>query len=283
MSRKPALVAFGVAGIATALLLRRREAQQSNPRTKMTPEEAFRRTRLAIQYQKSSAEGINTVLPLTTEQVLARALFLVGQRRLSDLDPWVKTDPDTLKAWGYKGKADTCLPIYYQLPAPLNGGRNPRAPDPAARWHFTDKQHVNRTCDCSGGVAWMIGIDRYQPRAPGVIGKWGGWVNVDSKIADATSSKPQSFEMLDEPIPGCIISFASNSGGHKIGHEAVVISVPSKWDPSDHKCWTELKAANVASKGAMQANTIAPGTWWEKSWIQGRKTYFLKPIMKASV
>lgn len=76
-------------------------------------------------------------------------------------------------------------------------------------------------CDCSGFVAWVLGISR-KPSA-----RWKWWLSTDSIWTDARG--PQVlFERLAEPVAGCIAVYPDwrDSAGFKHeGHVAVVADV----------------------------------------------------------
>lgn len=232
----------------------------------------------------TSSSPIGLVLPLTPQEIVKRAMFLAGQGTIADLDAHVKKDALTLAVWGYKDGSSKCLSLFYQL-SPHNGGRDPKAPDPGERWIREGGSHVNRTVDCSGGVAWMCGFDRFQPvRAKEV---YGGWLNTDSKI-ELARKKRKCFLELDAPELGCIITCKTGSVGHVgAGHEGVVVGLPLRdWDPADVTCWKELMVVDCAARGTNPANSLTNGLGWYQPWITGYKrdgksdTCFLRNIMK---
>lgn len=130
---------------------------------------------------------------LTDDQVLARALGCIG------------------------------APIIYHLEVP-NGGTDPEAPMPC-------DEHTGM-CDCSGFNAWVHGFDRYQPPklAPRDFPFWDGYINTDSKIAEAEG--PASwFSIVSTPEPGDMIigeTFRTLLGKKVIGHEGTIVET-TEW------------------------------------------------------
>lgn len=239
---------------------------------------------MALIYTKASVEGMGTVLPLTPEQAVTRALFLGGQKTLADLDEYITRDSAILSAWGYKARTDKCQTLYYQLPPPINGGRNPTLPDPAARWTLPGSSNVNRTVDCSGAVAWMWGFDRYLIR---ILDLLGGWANTDSKVADARRVSPRCFEPHSTPTPGDIIVCPSGSSGHSYGHEGVIVSVPADWNPHSLDSWRAMQVVHCAALGAMRCNNKTSAIGWAGPWLNPISigvpdTLFVRPIMNPT-
>ena len=207
------------------------------------------------------------VVPLTPAQIVTRALYLAGKATVDDLDEYVrKTDAPR-----------ECPTIYYLL-HDHNGGKDPTAPDPADRWSTVGSSFVNVTCDCSGGNAWMHGFDRYQPQRFAHI--YGGWINTDSKIMDATG-KRLCFEIVGDkhgrPEPGAIITCASGSPGHRIGHEGCVVAYHGvEWDPMERECWDLIDVVDVSARGAgNRANLKRTARGWF-----GTGAYFLRSVMQ---
>lgn len=191
-------------------------------------------------------------MPLTPEQVVARALYLAGEVGADALDPYVR-DP-----------APECPVIYYRLngdrdglPA-YNGGKDPTAPDPADRWSKPGSTFVNRTSDCMGGAAWCSGFDRLQEERFGHL--YDGWINTNSMILDASGPR-RCFVPLERPEPGCLVVCKSGSPGHKVGHVGVVVSVPAAWDPSSRACWEAISVVDVAARDG-RANRRTTGRGW---------------------
>jgi hypothetical protein len=241
------------------------------------------------------------VVPLTSDQRVARLRYLAGKVPLGALDTFVLENlpsaTDMLRN-GYQGDALTiargleldghhheargylvahadsiwCPPIFYLLEQ-HNGGKNPLAADPADRWIKPGGINVNRTCDCSGAQAWAHGFDRYQPvRAAHV---YQGWLNTDSKMIDASGPR-RCFEPVDRPEPGTIIVCMSGSRGHRIGHEGGVVAYNGvEWDPERLECWDLIDVVDVAALGPQRANTQRTGRGW---WKTG--AMFLRPIMQ---
>ena len=199
------------------------------------------------------------VVPLTTEQIVTRALYLAGKATLDDLDEHIRRDPAELERMGYTSVK--CPDLFYLLKQ-HNGGKDPTAPDPADRWSKPGEAFVNRTVDCSGGNAWMHGFDRYQPqRMPAYVG-YDGWWNTDSKIIDA-KGKAICFEPLPRPEPGCIVTCASCSPGHRVGHEGCVVAVHAlEWDPTERTCWELVDVVDCAQRSPGKTNKMTTARGW---------------------
>lgn len=77
-------------------------------------------------------------------------------------------------------------------------------------------------CDCSGFIAWVIGINR----APKPERPW--WVETTNIYRDATSGKRSStFVRLPSPVPGCFVVYPDRTffGIRRQGHIGVVTRV----------------------------------------------------------
>lgn len=211
------------------------------------------------------------VLPLTAEQRVKRALYLAGEITIRELDGFVR------KA----GAPDICPVIYYRLEFP-NGGTDPTAPDPAARWTKPNKDFINITADCMAAVAWIGGFDRLQRERGAHV--WGGRFNCDSMLIDALEYG-RCFEVLPAPEPGCIVVYDSEDYDHdgtrdRVGHTGTVVRVPSVWDPSARECWAQLGVVDVALRSG-RANCRTNGLAWfgrdRRGYMKNSK--FLRSIM----
>ncbi len=187
------------------------------------------------------------VCGLTLEQVRQRALYLAGETTIDRLDWYVR-----------KEDAPMSCPTGYYLLKEYNGGKDPTAPDPFARWKKPGSTQVNVTADCIGGAAWCGGFDRFQEKRFAHI--YGGWINTDSMIQDA-SGPAKCFELLDRPLPGCFVVFKSGDAGHAVGHIGTVVDVPLEWDPNERECWKALGVVDVASRVG-RANKRRDGSAW---------------------
>lgn len=212
------------------------------------------------------------VVPLTADQRVRRALYLAGEATLSELDVFVRKE----------NAPESCSVLYYRLEYP-NGGVDPTAPDPGARWSKPGSAFVNRTADCMAGVAWVGGFDRYQPQRG--IHIWGGRFNCDSMLIEATSSA-RCFEQLDAPEPGCIVVYGSEDYDHdgdrdRVGHTGTVVSVPSVWDPDNRECWAQLGVVDIAGRTG-RANCRTTGLTWFGRDRRGmpKNSRFLRSVMK---
>jgi hypothetical protein len=110
-------------------------------------------------------------------------------------------------------------PVKYHLEYP-NGGTDPESPMPC-------DEHTG-FCDCSGFNAWVQGFDRFQP---GVFKYWDGYLNTDSKIAEA-EKEGLWFTIHDTPEVGDMIVGESFRplllGPLRIGHEGTVVDT-TEW------------------------------------------------------
>ena len=120
-------------------------------------------------------------------------------------------------------RANNCVgaPIKYHLEYP-NGGTDPEAIMPC------DEQTAG--LDCSGFNAWVQGFDRLLKGFSKTIDKWGGYVNTDSKIAEA-EAEGLLFTVHATPEVGDLIvgeSFRPSLAlalYRKIGHEGTIVGV----------------------------------------------------------
>jgi len=157
----------------------------------------------------------------------------------------------------------TAPAIYYRLDYP-NGGANPEAADPAARWAHPGSSFTNVTADCIAGAAWCAGFDRYQPVRFAHI--YEGSINCDSIRLDV-AGPGRCFERLAAPAPGCMVVYGSldYDGDHRwdrIGHIGTVVEVPAEWDARERACWQALGVVDIAGrKGRANARTTG-GAWF---------------------
>ena len=189
-----------------------------------------------------------TVLGLTLNQVAARAALLGS--------------PDFVDG--------------YYLLTDHNGGKDPTAPDPFDRWSNPGSSFVNRTADCIGGASWCGGFDRYQ--ATRFAHLYGGWINTDSMLLDATGPK-KCFVALDAPVAGCFLVAPTGAPGfERCGHIMTLHTVPDAWSIDDIATWKQLLGCDVAALGAgKRANTTHSAEWWFRARHDGAK--FVKSIM----
>lgn len=118
--------------------------------------------------------------------------------------------------------------IRYRL-ADHQGGRDPHAPDCASHWTSAVKRIPLATADCAGFVAWCLGFDRYQPDR---FSTYGGWINCDSAIIDARTSR-EWFEIAEKPTPGDLIVYPSvdydrDGDRDRVGHVGVIVDVSAR-------------------------------------------------------
>lgn len=207
-----------------------------------------------------------TVVPLTPAEIVTRARFLAGEVGGEALDEYVLFP------------LPECPVIYYRLngkhdgyPA-YNGGKDPMASSPADLWSKKGSTFVNVTSDCMGGAAWCSGFDRYQPqRMPASI-RYKGWYNTDSMLMDARGPAA-CFIDVGRPQLGSMITCASKTPGHRVGHVGIVVDVPAEWDPSKRGCWEAIGVVDVAGRKG-RANMRTTGRGW-----YGTGARFLRSVM----
>lgn len=88
------------------------------------------------------------------------------------------------------------------------GGMHPHLPRPA----FNDR------CDCSGFVAWCLGISRYQADKGKPWSTAIRWIETTAIYNDA-KGKRLLFTQIPEPVPGCLVVYPDRIGQ---GHVAIV-------------------------------------------------------------
>ena len=124
-----------------------------------------------------------------------------------------------------------------------SGGRDPHAASPFGEYQPRKGEAPDRIaarralgrvwCDCSGFVAWVIGMAR---RLPGYARGW-GYISTDGLIADANDPKRELVEWVrvgETVYPGDLLVYGaidSDNDGDRdaIGHVAIVSHVPDGW------------------------------------------------------
>ena len=76
-------------------------------------------------------------------------------------------------------------------------------------------------CDCSGFVAWALGL----PRTPAPLLN-NGWINTDSMHQDATHGQTM-FKRLERALPGALLVYPKPGSSHP-GHVAIVSAVDAQ-------------------------------------------------------
>jgi hypothetical protein len=199
------------------------------------------------------------VLPLTLQQTVNRALYLAGEVDRSALDEHVR-EP---LPW--------CATGYYRLAYP-NGGEDPSAPDPFARWSEPGKTFVNVTGDCVAGASWCGGWDRKQPVRFAHL--YDGSINTNSMLMDARGPRI-CFRTFDYPQPGAMVVCASGTPGHKVGHVGTIVGYKlAEWDPTIRACWEAIEVVDIAGR-AGRANRRTTGIGW-----RGTGAMFVRSIMQ---
>lgn len=104
------------------------------------------------------------------------------------------------------------------------GGKDPFQPHPGQ----PDGRY--QWCDCSGFVAWCLGLDRRQPAS---FPESGGWISTDSMVREARRGA-QWFTRAERPTVGSIVVYPDqrdDSGRtRRQGHTGIVTWVPDIWD-----------------------------------------------------
>lgn len=197
-----------------------------------------------------------TVIDLDADQRVARAVYLASPQ---------------------------CVTMYYRLDYP-NGGTDPLAKDPAARWSHPGSKFVNITCDCIGAAAWIAGFDRYQPVRFSDI--YDGYINCDSIRIDIAKGGKR-FQRLHKPQPGCMILYGSvdydgDGKRDRVGHIGTVVAVPAVWNPDDPKSWQALKVVDVAARKG-RANAMTTGLPWFGKDRRGapKNSWFAVSVMRS--
>ncbi len=144
--------------------------------------------------------------------------------------------------------------VDYRLGA---GGRDPASPTPA------DDEGL---CDCSGYVAWCLGISR-KVKVPAYVRFNGGWLSTDGMVHDALTVGGILDQVPndDDAIPGDVVVYGN---GPRVGHCGVVIRTATrgatypvqKWDPTKPRDYWEI--AHCAA-GAPPGHAIRI-TGWER-------------------
>jgi len=197
------------------------------------------------------ANSRGKVIALTADQIVARATSMVGAK------------------------------IYYRLEYP-NGGTDPTAPDPAARWSKEHSSFVNITCDCVGFAAWASGFDRLQERRMPHV--YDGRINCDSMRIEA-ASHGHCFMRLSRPELGCMVAYGSldhDKDGHRdlAGHVGIVVGVPAEWDATKRSCWAALDVIDCASRSPAVAIQHTSGSvWYGTRMGVPKNAWFIRSLM----
>lgn len=169
----------------------------------------------------------------------------------------------TLEDVLHRAKGCINAPVKYHLEYP-NGGTDPDSPMPC-------DEHTG-FLDCSGFNAWVHGFDRYQP---GVFRYWDGYINTDSKIAEAEKDGLW-FTIHEAPEVGDMVvgeTFRRLTGQRKIGHEGTIVDISE---------WATRGLAGIQVVHCSPGNyayTKGDSAIWKTSgsvWAQYRKYRFLR-------
>jgi hypothetical protein len=91
------------------------------------------------------------------------------------------------------------------------GGMKPESATPAA----------GGQCDCSGFVAWCLGMSR-QTKEPFYVQQNGGWIETTAMWKDIGSPNAGILAPVAAPVAGAIIVFPDSNG--KQGHVGILTS-----------------------------------------------------------
>lgn len=142
-------------------------------------------------------------------------------------------------------------PPVYRLPYP-NGGSDPARPHPFA---FHEGRAV---CDCSGFVAWCLGV----PRRRTGYGKGGpvdGYVSTDSMHWDATKGPRAMLRPAVELDPGLVLVYPGRfAAGLRIGvgHTGILASVPAGIPAGTPEWWRLATAIHCSSGNSKQGHAV---------------------------
>lgn len=102
------------------------------------------------------------------------------------------------------------------------GGFFPDAPLPDQIYRVVGGWIRPRLCDCSGFVAWVLGMRRDQINAKKWWSKLLPWIETTMVYADATGPQ-RVFVKIAEPVPGCLVVYGDTEKSQ--GHIGVVTMV----------------------------------------------------------
>ncbi len=143
-------------------------------------------------------------------------------------------------------------PPVYRLPYP-NGGSDPARPHPFA-------SHEGRAvCDCSGFVAWCLGVPRRRP-GYGKGGPVDGYVSTDSMYWDATKGPRAMLRPAVELVPGLVLVYPGRfAAGLRIGvgHTGILASVPAGIPAGTPEWWRLATAIHCSSGNSKQGHAVS--------------------------
>lgn len=208
-------------------------------------------------------------LPLTADERRTRQLWLAGEVPLLALDNAIDKNIDrVLSINGYQTPHATATSIIrcaegFYLLKDHNGGKDPRAIDPFDRWRKPGEAFVNRTADCAA-MQWSQGADRYQPDLASYI--YGGWMNTDSIIVDATT-RQKVYRQVRKPARGGMIICASGSRGHRIGHMGGTPDGDEDFEYGNPASWDRLKVVDIAARNGRANRATTARGWFDTNAI----------------
>jgi hypothetical protein len=152
--------------------------------------------------------------------------------------------------------------VDYRLGA---GGRDPASPTPA---------NDEGDCDCSGFVAWCLGISR-KVAQPAYVRFNGGWLSTDGMVHDALTVGGilDQVPSDDDAAPGDVVVYGN---GPRIGHCGIIIRTATRgatypvqedvakalgmkgWDPTKPRDYWEI--AHCAA-GSPVGHAIRVTSW----------------------
>lgn len=131
----------------------------------------------------------------------------------------------------------------------------------------------DRSADCSAFVTWCFRLPKYQAAEVWYLEDLnGGWLNTDGMWLDA--HRPYGFfELLEAPLPGCLVVFPAHRGGPlglpeppgpKVGHCGIVLEVSRKTAGRDKDTPWEWSGQSIARTQADKVIHCSSGN--ARSW-----------------
>jgi hypothetical protein len=141
-------------------------------------------------------------------------------------------------------------------------GRGGFNPGESFCWDWTQFGSISRkACDCSGFVAWCLGMRRDQINARKWWSKLLPWIETTMVFRDATG--PQHvFRLMPMPTPGCLVVYGDHAG-HE-GHIAIVTDAVIDVNQRVERI-TVIDCSSGQSRRTGQAITERDGTFFLRS------------------
>lgn len=142
------------------------------------------------------------------------------------------------------------LPTRYRLGT---GGQDPTARHPA---------DACGRCDCSGYVAWSLGLPRLMRGDARLRAINGGRLSTAAMVA-CSADPGWILERVEAPAPGDVVVYArERPGGY--GHCGIVVEVPAEWDRQEADCWRRLRVAHCNGSSSPDAIVVGAGSMWRR-------------------